>query len=217
MTLLGSFMSIFPATAFMLMIGSLVAFILNPAFETAFALIYFIYGFPLTAFTIHRQFYPNIQGRYVLNDSQKYCPWWGAHQIQGIYDFLPIIERVLRIIPGAYSVWLRLWGSRIGRSVYWTPVVEIADRSLMRVGNDVVFGHRIFCSSHIISKKTDRMILLVKEIEIKDGAFLGAHCRIGPGAKIDSKCLVRAGTDLYPNAEVKNRDSSSEEMETANL
>lgn len=216
MTILGRVMGMFPTIAFLLILGHLVAFIITPSIEIAIALIYFIYGFPLTVFVIHKQFYPEIQGRYILNDAKKYCPWWGVHQMQVIYDYLPIFERILRIIPGAYSIWLRLWGSRVGRSVYWTPSIEIADRSLMRVGNAVVFGHRAFCSSHVISKKTERMVLLVKQIEIEDGVFLGTHCKLGPGAKIAMNSLVKAGTHLYPNAIISNENSSSADLELAN-
>ena len=62
-----------------------------------------------------------------------------GHQLQVLYSAFP----ALRLVPGLYSAWLRLWGSRVGRAVYWTPQVKITDRGLLKVGDGVVFGHRV--------------------------------------------------------------------------
>ena len=59
---------------------------------------------------------------------RTYAPWWGMHQIQVLYIAIPQLEAVLRLVPGLYSQWLRLWGSKVGRRVYWTPD---ASRSLI--------------------------------------------------------------------------------------
>src|SRR6266851_3058498 len=76
-------------------------------------------------------------------------PLWLAGVAFCLYA-LPLLELFLQLTPGAFSLWLRLWGSRIGRRVHWTPRVEIADRSMLAVGDDVVFGHKVECYAHAI-------------------------------------------------------------------
>ena len=89
-----------------------------------------LYVIPLLAFRIHQVLCPiKLGGSHLAN--KGYSGWYGAHQIQLIYLYLPGLERVLRMIPGVFSLWLRLWGSKIGKRIYWTPHFEISDRSLI--------------------------------------------------------------------------------------
>src|SRR5262249_19077251 len=124
------------------------------------------------------------------------------HQAQLVYIALPPLEALLRLVPGLYSAWLRLWGARIGRRVYWTPLVDIGDRSLVEIGNDVIFGHRATLYAHVISRTKDKLVLYVKPIVIGDGAFVGAGSVLGPGTRVGEGKLVAAGTHVYPNQEV---------------
>jgi acetyltransferase-like isoleucine patch superfamily enzyme len=134
--------------------------------------------------------YPSKSGRWLLNAPIR-CDWWIAHQLQLVYAALPFLEALLRLVPGLYSVWLRLWGSSIGKRVYWTPLVEILDRHMLSVGDDVVFGHQVCCTSHIIRKKTNGdLVLMVRPTRIEAGVLIGARARIGPGVKIPAKSVV---------------------------
>ncbi len=54
-----------------------------------------------------------------LIDERTFSPWLASHHIQAFYDALPFLESLLRVIPGFYSLWLRMWGSRVGYGVEW--------------------------------------------------------------------------------------------------
>ncbi len=74
------------------------------------------------------------------------------------------------------------------------------DRNLVKVDENVIFGHRVFCSSHIIKRKPGgKVALFVKKIEIGNRAFIGAGSHLGPGVEVAPGAFVPAGTDLYPN------------------
>lgn len=131
---------------------------------------------------------------------KRFSPWWASHQIQLLYTAVPILEAVLRMVPGLYSAWLRLWGSRIGSSVYWTPRMEIHDRGLLNIGDRVVFGHKVELYGHTVTPKRDRLLLYTGLVTIGPGAFIGAGSRLAPGVMIQPGAVVPILTDLYMNA-----------------
>jgi hypothetical protein len=73
-------------------------------------------------------------------DGRKFSAWLAAHHVQAFYDALPYLESLLRVIPGFYSMWLRMWGSRIGYGVEWPVRMDVLDRNLIEVGNRVTFA-----------------------------------------------------------------------------
>jgi hypothetical protein len=154
-----------------------------------------LYLLPPALFRIHQSLWPMREGASHL-DSADYVPWWGSHQIQGIYEIMPVLESALRAIPGVYSAWLRLWGARIGRNVYWTARVEILDRSLLDVGDRVVFGHKAACYGHVIAPRRGRLLLYVRRVKIGAGAFVGAGSRLGPGAQVAADAVLPVCTDI---------------------
>jgi hypothetical protein len=107
-------------------------------------------------------------------------------------------------VPGLFSLWLRAWGSTVGRAVYWTPGLEIADRSLLRIGDRVVFGHRVGLYAHLVAPKHGRLVLYVKRITIGSDVFVGAGTRMGPGVRIDDGVTVPVLSDLYPNHHLRH-------------
>lgn len=198
MTLLSRFFSLFPAFTLMVIVAALVLWAKNPSLVNFGLLVFSIYGFPLCAFRLINLFYPLREGNYRL-DERKYSSWWGSHQIQLLYIAVPQLESILRLVPGLFSIWLRLWGSKVGKSIYWTPQVEIMDRSLMEIGDRVIFGHKVFCSSHVVKQKSSNIVLSVKKIRIGERALIGAGSNIGPGVTVASEISVPVKTDLYPN------------------
>jgi hypothetical protein len=154
-----------------------------------------IYLLPPALFQVHQWLWPVREGASHL-DGPEYVPWWGTHQIQGIYNAFPALEAALRLVPGLYSAWLRLWGARVGRNVYWTARVEILDRSLLEVGDGVVFGHKSACYAHVIAPKGGRVLLYVRRVTIGANAFIGAGSRLGPGARIPAGAVLPVCTDV---------------------
>ena len=153
MTWLSRLLSFFPALIMGLAASVFIWICLSDSWQMGsyrLALLLFVlYGLPLIAYRFHAFFYPVEAGISYLRD-EHYSPWWGAHQLQAIYIALPVLETVLRIVPGAFSQWLRLWGSQIGRQVYWGSVGEVADRGLLRVGARALIGHRVGLYEHNI-------------------------------------------------------------------
>jgi hypothetical protein len=119
--------------------------------------------------------------------------WMVAYQIQLIYGILPFAEKLLLIVPGAYSAWLRLWGSRIGKQVYWTPGTEIVDRTHVEVGDRVIMGQHSYLSCHVVMKRKDRYFLYFAPVKVGTGAFVGAWSILAAGTKVDDNDIVKAG------------------------
>jgi hypothetical protein len=198
MTWLSTLLAFFPALMVLLAASSFLAICIFPRVWTVLWLLFSLYGLPLLIYRIHAHFYPVLEGISYLQ-GKGYSPWWGGHQIQAIYIAFPALETVLRLIPGAFSFWLRLWGSKIGTGVYWTPHLEIADRGLLEIGDRVIFGHQVGLYPHIIKPRKQDLMLYVKKIKIGDGVFLGAWNHIGPGVVVQPETYIPVFTHVYPN------------------
>ena len=130
---------------------------------------------------------PIPQGRLALG-GRAFFAWWALFQLQIIFCRLPALEELLRLIPGVYSLWLRLWGARIGRLTYWSPGLVITDRSFLNIGDDVVFGAGVRLNAHVLARTGDgRMELLLAELKIGDRSVVGGYS------------LVTAGTEISPD------------------
>lgn len=198
MTFAGRLISLFPAFILSLALATILWFGARPTPLQPLLLLFILYLLPPLAFRVHQWICPIKKSLSNLSD-RRYSPWWGAHQIQLLYFAVPQLEAMLRIIPGAYSAWLRLWGSRIGRQVYWTPNIEITDRHLLDIGNRVLLGHRCKLLGHAIKPKGEAMVLFTRTIKIGNDVFVGAGSRIGPGAVIADGSYLPALTDVHIN------------------
>lgn len=85
--------------------------------------------------------------------SPAFLRWWYITQWQVLFHRFPALEEVLRLIPGCYSAWLRMWGAKIGGFVYWSPGVKLFDRPFLRVGDRVVIGADTKICPHIIARR----------------------------------------------------------------
>ena len=195
MTMRARIFALFPALWIVAVLLAFTWWVLSPAWSSALLLVIIVYLLPPMCFRLHQLAWPLTEGKSFL-DAPGYAPWWGAHQFQVMYTALPALEAALRLIPGAYSAWLRLWGSRVGRGVHWTPRVEITDRSLLEIGDNVIVGHRAAFYPHVVQKRGDRLVLYVRRIAIGDGALIGAGSRLGPGASIDNGVVLPVLSDI---------------------
>ncbi len=201
MTALGSLMALFPALMALLTLVNVGWLISSPGSVPCISLLAVLYALPLAIYRLHQRWFPLEEGDSLLVN-RGYSPWFGSHQLQLIYVALPLLETLLRLVPGLFSLWLRAWGSRVGSKVYWTPHVEVLDRGLLDIGCGVIFGHRSGLSSHVIRPTQDNLLLFVQRIRIGDGAFIGAGCFLGPGAVIEPGVMVRAGSHVMPRQKV---------------
>ncbi len=197
MTLLARLLSLFPLSCAVFMLLSLRRIILDPSALNFSLFLASCYLYPLLAFRLHNLFFPLKEGAFNLAQ-KKYSPWWGSFKIQEIYYQIPQLEYLLHLIPGLYSFWLRLWGSKIGKGVIWTPNVEVNDRGLMRIGDGVVTGHKCHFICHVIWPKKDGLLLIVKRITLDSHAFIGAGSKFGPGVIVEERVCIPALTQGLP-------------------
>ena len=187
----------FPALLLGILVCSAVCFTKHPAAALA-AAIFAVYLLPVLCSRALLFFYPLSLGLSNLSE-RRFSPWWASHQIQLIYGALPALEAILRLVPGLYSSWLRLWGSKIGRQVYWTPRMEVHDRTLLDIGDGVIFGHKVELYGHTIMPKRSRLLLYTGPVRIGAGVFIGAGSRLAPGVVVAPNSVVPILSDLYMN------------------
>jgi len=125
--------------------------------------------------------------------SMAFFSWWTTFQLQIVFCRLPFLEEFLRLVPGLYSMWLRLGGSRVGRLTYWSPGTTITDRSFLCIGNDVVFGAGVRLNAHVLTKNKDGKIeLLLANVKIGDRAIIGGYSLLTAGTEIPPDETTRA-------------------------
>lgn len=196
-TLFGRLVVFFPATQVLGVAALAIAFALEPALWHLAGIAFVVYGYPLLSFRLVNAVAPLREGRALIPNG-RYVPWWGSFHLQQIFLAVPWLEAALRLVPGLFSLWLRLWGSRIGRGVYWPPQLEIADRSLLEVGDGAVLGHRSGYYCHILNPSKDgRLLLVVKKVRVGAHAFIGSGSRLGPGTVVGDRVKVDVLTDFY--------------------
>lgn len=208
MTITSTILTFFPTAVMLLGFISFLWVCYSPGIFSVAALLFSFYGFPLLIHKIHDYFYPIEEGISYLG-GEKYSPWWGSHQIQLIYVTFSFLESALRLIPGAFSLWLRLWGAKVGKHVYWTPAIEIPDRSLIEIGDRVLFGHSCGIFPHVIKPKKQDLMLYVKKVKIGSDVFIGAGCKLTPGVTIKDKTFIPANSYLYPNTVITNESEKT--------
>lgn len=131
--------------------------------------------------------------------SREFFVWWFTLQLQNIFIRLPFLEEVLRMVPGLYSTWLRLWGAKIGRLVFWSAGVTILDRPFVKVGDGVVFGFATGVSSHIWTQGPGgKQEFIFAEVTIEDHAVLGARASITPGSRVENHAVLPVMKVLKP-------------------
>lgn len=153
------------------------------------------YLVPLFCFRLLTFIYPFEEGAQLIGLTQKkFSVWLAGYRIQQIYIVFPQLERLLFFIPTMYSNWLRLWGSKIGKGVFWVPGNLIVDRNLMDIGDNVVFGHQAYMSAHLLRVKNGEFMLYAKKITIGNNCFIGAFTKMGPGTVVKDGTIVNAGS-----------------------
>ena len=198
MTLRARLMVCFPALHFLSILLAVWAFVLVPSFLRLCFIPAAIYLLPVAVYRLHNALFALHEG---ISDLAKpqYSPWWGGHQCQILFIMFPSLEMIFTLVPGLFSLWLRLWGSQIGKGVYWTPRLEILDRGLLEIGDHVVVGFYVVFASHMIKPgRQGEMSLYVKRIVIGSQSLLGAGTHIGPGIEVPAKTVVPVQSVLAP-------------------
>jgi hypothetical protein len=125
--------------------------------------------------------------------SVSFFVWWLLFNLQGLFNRFPFLEELLRVVPGLYSLWLRLWGAKIGGLTYWAGGLRILDRSFLRVGDRVVFGAGVRLNAHVLAKSAaGGQELLLAPVVIGDGAVIGGYSLLTAGTEIAAGECTRA-------------------------
>lgn len=193
MSALDRLFSYFPLLLTIAAAGALGVLAAWPSGWTVFLFVAVIYLFPPIVLRILVRWAPIKPGISCI-DGRSFCPWLASHHIQAFYDALPFLESLLRVIPGFYSMWLRLWGSRVGYGVEWPVRIDVLDRNLMEIGNRVVFAREVELAAHVRRKAEQGSLTLVRPVRIGSNAFIGDGVRMGPGAVAPANAMVPART-----------------------
>lgn len=193
MTIAGRLAALFPLL-YLVLCGTWVTYsILYPAWYSVLVLAGIVYLIPLFLFRLHGLFFKIEDGDYDLS-KKLYNPWWTGHMLQYPFVAFPFLESILHFVPGLYTLWLRAWGSKIGKQVFWTPRTDVIDRNLIEVGDRTLVGHMSIMVSHMVETKSGVPNLVLKKIKIGSKCLIGADSQLGPGA------VVPDGTKLKPKA-----------------
>lgn len=119
--------------------------------------------------------------------SPDFLRWWACFQCQVLFLRFPALEEMLRLVPGVYSWWLRMWGARIGKRTYWAPQTIILDRGFLEIGDQVVFGAGVRLNPHVIERD-----LLLAPVKVGDHAMIGGYSLLTAGTEIAAGEASRA-------------------------
>ncbi|MDO9183430.1 MAG: hypothetical protein Q7U04_13530 [Bacteriovorax sp.] len=157
-----------PAMHVILMVGLLIRGIVEKDLSIIFTLLFVAYILPPLMWRLLNPLIPTQMGTSFLGaHTETVNGWFVSYQIQQIYNALPFLENSLKLIPGLYSSWLRLWGARIGDDVSWTLQSKIIDRPFIHIGDRCHVGQSAILSAHTINKKGELYHLHLKEIIIE--------------------------------------------------
>lgn len=192
-----------PTMQVMLLIGILIRGLINQSSTMIVLFFLVIYLLPPLMWRILSPLIPAKMGASYLGvHTENVNGWFVSYQIQQIYNALPFLEAVLKLIPGFYSAWLRLWGARIGTKVNWTCQSKVVDRPFIHIGDRCLIGNEAYLSAHAIKKKDDRYLLYLKEITIGSDVVLSLQSIVGPGAIIGNRAFIMARAAVHPNTTI---------------
>jgi len=132
-------------------------------------------------------------------DTPAFRRWWLLTQLQMPFNRVGLLEELLRLVPGLYSLWLNLWGGKVSLTTFWTRDVLISDRYLLTIEPGVTMASQTGISAHLVSLDDDGLLrLVVAPVVIEQGAVLGIRSGLGPGCRLFAGELLPAGRLLPP-------------------
>lgn len=131
--------------------------------------------------------------------SREFFVWWFTLNLQMLFCRFAFLEELLRIVPGCYSLWLRLWGAKIGKMTYWAAGTTILDRPWVEIGDRVIFGAGTRLNAHVFAPDGQgEMTLVLAPIKIADRVTVGGYSLLVAGTEIASDQCTRAFLILPP-------------------
>jgi hypothetical protein len=163
-----------------------------------------LYVVPALAARLLIAFAPIPEGR-IRVGTRAFFTWWALANLQMLFSRLPMLEEFMRLVPGLYSLWLRLWGAKIGRLTYWGAGLRILDRSFLRIGDNVIFGAAVRLNPHVLARNEQgEMELLLASIVVGDRTMVGGYSLLTAGTEIAADECTRALMISSPFSRWKN-------------
>jgi hypothetical protein len=182
--------------------GLLAAFTLaETAGARAALLLAWIYVLPPLAARVTLTLFGRPAGR-LTQDMRAYKVWWFLTQVQTLFNRLPVLEELLRLVPGLYPLWIKLWGGGLSPFAYVGPGVIITDRWLVNVARGAVLGWNSALAGHmVIRDAAGRFVVVVAAPCVEAEAILGGGAALGPGAALRAGASLPAGRRVAPFGE----------------
>lgn len=129
----------------------------------------------------------------------QFLVWWFCSQWQMVFNRFRFLEEALRLVPSLYSLWLRLWGARIGALVYWSPGAVVFDRQWIEVGDRAVIGAGARLAPHYLTRdELGRTLLIAAPVRIGNDAIVGAYSIVSAGVSVEPGSVTRPARPLRP-------------------
>ena len=123
-----------------------------------------------------------------------YRVWWVLTQWQILFNRLPWLEELLRLVPGLYALWIGLWGGHLSPFAYVGPGVLITDRYAIRVGRGAILGMKSILAGHLVLRDdAGRWLVLAAAPIVESEAIVGGDSRLGPGAVLRAGHMLPTG------------------------
>lgn len=143
----------------------------------------------------------------LTQDMSAYRVWWVLTQWQILFNRLPWLEELIRLVPGLYALWIWLWGGHLSSRAYVGPGVLITDRHAVRVGDGAVLGMKAILIGHLVLRNdAGRWLVLAATPIVEPEAILGGGTRLGPGAVLRAGKTLPAGRFVRPFDEWPRRN-----------
>jgi hypothetical protein len=179
------------------------------AFGAGLCFAAWIYIFPPCASRLLIALSGRPQGRFT-QDSAAYRVWWALTQFQILFNRAPWLEELLRLVPGLYALWIRLWGGQLSFFAYVAPQVLITDRHAVRVERGAVLGMRSVLCGHLVQRDDNgRWLVLAAAPVVESEAILGGDCRMAPGAILRAGQVLPVGRFIKPFGEWPKRNDDA--------
>jgi hypothetical protein len=112
---------------------------------------------------------------------------------------VPLLEEMLRLVPGLYALWIALWGGNLSPFAYVAPGVLITDRYAVRVGRGAILGMKSSLAGHLVMRdEAGRWQILVAAPIVEAEAILGGESGLSPGAVLRAGHMLPLGRRLSP-------------------
>ena len=163
-----------------------------------------IYLLPLSLYRLMNLFFPLKTGSVMLVIGEPgYTPWMGALHLQQLYNHLPTLEKLLKLFPPSYHLWLRAWGSHIGKNCIIQANVDILDRTSLDMGDGTFIGHGTVISAHLVNKHSKGLFLIHRRVKLGKNVFLAGGTIIGPGVEMENETKTQLGQKLIFMEKIK--------------